>query len=109
MDDDTIIRQRIAGRSVCAIGLADLHCESNACRQLGVVGEAVVKYPDDFDADVVVEINFGGDMTTEVVTQAAERPLAQIDRRLARAAVPRRPARRPRCISECPGYLRKKA
>jgi hypothetical protein len=33
----------------------------------------VVKYRDDFDADVVVEINFGGDMTTEVVTQAAER------------------------------------
>ena len=37
-------------------------------------GEAVVKCHDDFDADdVVVEINFGGDMATEVVKQAAER------------------------------------
>src|SRR5215469_1586652 len=37
-------------------------------------GEAVVRCHDDFDADdVVVEINFGGDMATEVVKQAAER------------------------------------
>ena len=37
-------------------------------------GEAAVKCHDDFDADdVVVEINFGGDMATEVVKQAAER------------------------------------
>ena len=37
-------------------------------------GEAVVKCHDDFDADdVVVEVNFGGDMATEVVKQAAER------------------------------------
>jgi hypothetical protein len=37
-------------------------------------GEAVVRCHDDFDADdVVVEVNFGGDMTTEVVKQAAER------------------------------------
>jgi phage terminase large subunit-like protein len=28
---------------------------------------------DDFDADDVVEINFGGDMATEVVKRAAER------------------------------------
>ena len=33
-----------------------------------------MKCHDDFDADdVVVEINFGGDMATEVVKQAAER------------------------------------
>jgi hypothetical protein len=38
------------------------------------VGEAVVKCHDDFDADdVVVKVNFGGDMDTEVVKQAAER------------------------------------
>jgi len=37
-------------------------------------GEAAVKCHDDFDADdVVVEVNFGGDMATEVVKQAAER------------------------------------
>src|SRR5262245_24549817 len=37
-------------------------------------GEAAVRCPDDFDADdVVVEVNFGGDMATEVVRQAAER------------------------------------
>ena len=37
-------------------------------------GEAAVKAHDDFDADdVVVEVNFGGDMATEVVKQAAER------------------------------------
>src|SRR5262249_20396024 len=37
-------------------------------------GEAVVRCHDDFDADdVVVEVNFGGDMATEVVKQAAER------------------------------------
>src|SRR5215831_14295303 len=36
--------------------------------------EAVVRCHDDFDADdVVVEVNFGGDMATEVVKQAAER------------------------------------
>ena len=34
-------------------------------------GGAVVRSHDDFDADdVVVEVNFGGDMTTEVVKQA---------------------------------------
>src|SRR5215469_13893810 len=34
----------------------------------------LVKCHDDFDADdVVVEVNFGGDMATEVVKQAAER------------------------------------
>jgi hypothetical protein len=34
----------------------------------------VVRCHDDFDADdVVVEVNFGGDMATEVVKQAAER------------------------------------
>ena len=33
-----------------------------------------MKCHDDFDADdVVVEVNFGGDMATEVVKQAAER------------------------------------
>jgi phage terminase large subunit-like protein len=37
-------------------------------------GEAVVRCHDDFDAeDVVVEVNFGGEMATEVVKQAAER------------------------------------
>jgi phage terminase large subunit-like protein len=38
-------------------------------------GEAVVRCHDDFDADdVVVEVNFGGDMAaTELVKQAAER------------------------------------
>jgi phage terminase large subunit-like protein len=37
-------------------------------------GDAVVRCHDDFDADdVVVEVNFGGDMATEVVKQAAER------------------------------------
>jgi phage terminase large subunit-like protein len=37
-------------------------------------GEAAVKCFDDFDADdIVVEVNFGGDMATEVVKQAAER------------------------------------
>ena len=37
-------------------------------------GEAVVRCHDHFDADdVVVEVNFGGDMATEVVKQAAER------------------------------------
>src|SRR5215831_17935449 len=35
-------------------------------------GEAVVKCHDDFDADdIVVEVNFGGDMATEVIKQAA--------------------------------------
>jgi phage terminase large subunit-like protein len=37
-------------------------------------GEAAVRCHDDFDADdAVVEVNFGGDMATEVVKQAAER------------------------------------
>ncbi len=37
-------------------------------------GESVVRCHDDFDTDdVVVEVNFGGDMATEVVKQAAER------------------------------------
>lgn len=37
-------------------------------------GEAAVKCHDDFDCDdVVVETNFGGDMATDVVRQAAER------------------------------------
>src|SRR5262249_2397957 len=37
-------------------------------------GEAAVKCHDDFDADDVgVEVNFGGDMATEVIKQAAER------------------------------------
>jgi len=37
-------------------------------------GDAVVKAHDDFDADdVVVERNFGGDMATDVIRQAAER------------------------------------
>jgi len=37
-------------------------------------GDAVVRAHDDFDADdVVVEKNFGGDMATDVVQQAAER------------------------------------
>ena len=44
-------------------------------------GEAVVRCHDDFDADdVVVEVNFGGDMATEVVKQAAERIHARGDR-----------------------------
>jgi phage terminase large subunit-like protein len=44
-------------------------------------GEAVVKCHDDFDADdVVVEINFGGDMATEVVKQTAERVHQRGDR-----------------------------
>jgi phage terminase large subunit-like protein len=44
-------------------------------------GEAVVRAHDDFDADdVVVEINFGGDMATEVVKQAAERVHRRGDR-----------------------------
>jgi phage terminase large subunit-like protein len=44
-------------------------------------GEAVVKCHDDFDADdVVVEINFGGDMATAVVKQAAERVHQRGDR-----------------------------
>ncbi len=46
-------------------------------------GEAVVKCHDDFDADDwVVEINFGGDMATEVVKQAAERVHQRGDREL---------------------------
>ena len=37
-------------------------------------GESAVKCFDDFDADdVVVEVNFGGDMATDVIKQAAER------------------------------------
>ena len=37
-------------------------------------GEAAIKAYDDFDADdFVVEINFGGDMATEVLRQAADR------------------------------------
>jgi phage terminase large subunit-like protein len=41
-------------------------------------GDAVVKAHDDFDADdVVVETNFGGDMATEVVKQAAQRAFDQ--------------------------------
>jgi phage terminase large subunit-like protein len=37
-------------------------------------GEAAVKCHDDFNADdIVVETNFGGDMATEVIRQAAER------------------------------------
>ena len=37
-------------------------------------GEAAVKAHDDFDADdIVVEVNFGGDMVSEVVKRAAER------------------------------------
>ena len=44
-------------------------------------GEAVVRCHDDFDADdVVVEVNFGGDMATEVVKQAAERAHQRGDR-----------------------------
>jgi phage terminase large subunit-like protein len=44
-------------------------------------GEAVVRCHDDFDADdVVVEVNFGGDMATEVVKQAAERVHQRGDR-----------------------------
>ena len=46
-----------------------------------VWGEAVVRCHDDFDADdVVVEVNFGGDMATEVVKQAAERVHQRGDR-----------------------------
>jgi phage terminase large subunit-like protein len=38
------------------------------------VGEAAVKCHDDFEVDdIVVEVNFGGDMATEVIEQAAER------------------------------------
>ena len=38
------------------------------------MGEGRGALPDDYDADdVVVEVNFGGDMATEVVKQAAER------------------------------------
>jgi phage terminase large subunit-like protein len=41
-------------------------------------GDAVVKAHDDFDADdVVVETNFGGDMATDVVKQAAQRAFDQ--------------------------------
>ena len=41
-------------------------------------GDAVVKAHDDFDCDdVVVEVNFGGDMATDVVKQAADRAYAQ--------------------------------
>ena len=37
-------------------------------------GEAAVRCHDDFDADdIVVEVNFGGDMAIEVIKQAAER------------------------------------
>jgi phage terminase large subunit-like protein len=37
-------------------------------------GEAAVKCHDDFDADdIVVEVNFGGEMATEVIKLAAER------------------------------------
>ena len=44
-------------------------------------GEAAVKCHDDFNADdIVVEINFGGDMATEVVKQAAERVHQRGDR-----------------------------
>jgi phage terminase large subunit-like protein len=46
-----------------------------------VWGEAAVKAHDDFDADdVVVEVNFGGDMATEVIKQAAERIYQRGDR-----------------------------
>ena len=41
-------------------------------------GDAVVQTHDDFDADdVVVEVNFGGDMATEVVKQAADRAFSE--------------------------------
>jgi phage terminase large subunit-like protein len=41
-------------------------------------GDAVVRAHDDFDADdVVVETNFGGDMATEVIKQAAGRAFDQ--------------------------------
>lgn len=44
-------------------------------------GEAAVKCHDDFDADdVVVETNFGGDMATEVIKQAADRMAARGER-----------------------------
>ncbi|MGY8682674.1 terminase family protein [Bradyrhizobium sp. UFLA05-153] len=44
-------------------------------------GEAAVKAHDDFDGDdIVVEINFGGDMATEVIKQAAERIHARGER-----------------------------
>jgi phage terminase large subunit-like protein len=50
--------------------LADRSCQGSP----GQWGEAVVKAHDDFDCDdVVVEVNFGGDMATDVVKQAAER------------------------------------
>src|SRR5262249_41258607 len=46
-----------------------------------VWGEAAVKCSDDFDADdVVVEVNFGGEMATEVIKQAAERVHQRGDR-----------------------------
>ncbi len=53
----------------------DMRCWRTGLRsEPGAVGEAVVKCHDDFDADDgVVEINFGSDMATEVVKQAAER------------------------------------
>jgi phage terminase large subunit-like protein len=38
------------------------------------VGDEVVRAHDEFDADdVVVEVNFGGDMATEVIRAAADR------------------------------------
>src|SRR5262245_20169183 len=41
-------------------------------------GDMVVQTHDDFDADdVVVEVNFGGDMATEVVKQAADRAFSE--------------------------------
>ena len=40
-----------------------------------------MKCHDDFDADdIVVEVNFGGDMATEVIKQAAERIHARGER-----------------------------
>jgi len=50
--------------------LADRTCGGSPAQW----GEAAVKCHDDFDCDdVVVEVNFGGDMATEVIKQAAER------------------------------------
>jgi hypothetical protein len=50
-------------------------------RQPGAVGEAVVRCHDDFDGDdVVVEVNFGGDMATEAMKQASERVHERGDR-----------------------------
>ena len=44
-------------------------------------GEAAVKCHDDFDADdIVVEVNFGGDMATDVVKQAADRMCSRGER-----------------------------